>query len=166
MFAEETLLSIIFRLFNFGLIIALAAYCFKIYILPGIYAAIAKEEAEKQHLGYEKIKSEQEQAALDECIKEDRVTCELFKSKIDHWKNVVDSTRVAYEKKCLERDGELRRKRVQRIELQKKYSLQAHVAQSAATQLEQSLSAYFEKNRNAAEQYIEHIVTFMGKRVQ
>ena len=166
MFTEESLLSIVFRLFNFGLIIALATYCFKQYISPGIFAAMAKQESEKEHLVNEQVELEQRHVALEDCMESDTLTIEQFKAKFDEWKHVVDAARISYEKKSLERDIELRRQRLQKVELQKESAFQAYVANKVAGDLESSLSTHFEEDKNEAAQYIDDIITFMNERVR
>ena len=164
MFISEAIVAIIFRLFNFGLIIALGAYAFKQYVLPGIFIAMAKTESEREFLLDQQRLFGQRQIELDQLIEQDAVQCEHFKKKVDEWKRVIEAERLVEKKELEIRLTDIEKKQNKKIEWRKKILVQHFVADQVATDLQTSLSKHFE-NEDAGVHYLEKIVHSMNERV-
>src|SRR5690606_30883913 len=94
---QYVVIATIFRLINFFIVIALAIYAFKKYVMPIVLVLIAKKDAEKEFLFSQQILLEQKQYELDTLIKQDIIRCESLKVKIDEWRRIVDKEYVAQE---------------------------------------------------------------------
>src|SRR5579872_7318833 len=90
MFISQAVIAVIFRLFNFGLVLMLAAYAFKKYVLPNVFVIMAQKESEQEFLSSQQILLERKQVELDQLTKQEALLCDNFKIKIDQWKRVVE----------------------------------------------------------------------------
>jgi hypothetical protein len=163
MFIDQVVIAIIFRLFNFGLIIALAAYGFKNYVLPGVLLLIAKKESEKEFLLSQQVLLQQHQSELDNHIKQDMIRGEQLRMKVDTWKRITQEEYCTHKKQNLIKEAELEKKYTQTIEYQKKILLQSFVANKVVSNLQLSLTKHFD-NENSGVQYLEDIIEFMNER--
>jgi hypothetical protein len=139
MFISQAIIAVVFRLFNFGLVIALAAYAFKHYVLPGVFVAMAKQQSEKEFLLSQQLFFEQKQVELDQLTRQEVTRCHQLKLKLEK----------KYNKK---------------MEWRKKILLQDLVARKVVSDLQVSLSEYFE-NEKASANYLEKIIHDMNERL-
>src|SRR5436190_23666586 len=120
MFINETVIAVIFRLCNFGLIIALALYIFKKYMVAGIVTAMAKKKAEKEFLLNQQVLLEQKQIELHILVQQETDLCEHLKIKINEWKRIIEEQNFLQKKECSKRVDILEKKYVKKMEWQKK----------------------------------------------
>ena len=163
MFISGTIIAIIFRLFNFGLIIVLSLYVFKKYILDNIVVTMTKKESEKEFLLNQQQLFGQKRLALQELVQNDTILCKQLKFKIDEWKRIATEEDMLQKKKSIERKDEIKKKYLKKRELQQKVLIQLRVADKIASDLQESLSEYF-KNDRVGEKYLKEIVHFMHER--
>ncbi len=76
---------IVFRLLNFGVLIALFAYFFKKYALQVVHIRIAQKESVMKTLQSQQIQLEQKKSELDQNIDEQMQECTELKKKMDQW---------------------------------------------------------------------------------
>jgi len=164
MFINETVIAIVFRLFNFSLILALGAYAFKQYVLPEIMIAMAKTESEKDFLVEQRRLLGQRQGELDQLIEQEALLCEQFKKKVDDWKLVVEKERLLEKNELKDRLVAIEKKQSKKEEYREEVLLQRFVANQVTKDLEISLSKHFE-NEDMGADYLEKIVHFMNERV-
>ncbi len=163
MFINETLIAVFFRLFNFCLVIGLAAYGFKKYIMPGIRDAMIKDEAEREFLIAEQHVLERRLTDLQEVLQQDADVYKCYAAKIDEWKKVVAHQEVLCQKECEARQTAFVIKEKNKIEWRNKMALQSLVAKKVVEDLHTSLTQHFKKN-DAGEAYLEDIIHFMNEK--
>ena len=163
MFISGTIIAIIFRLFNFGLIIILTLYVFKKYILANIVVTMTKKESEKEFLLNQQQLFGQKRSTLQELIQNDAILCKQLQFKIDEWKRIATEEDMLQRKKFIEGKAELKKKYLKKQELQQQVLIQSLVAHKIASDLQESLSEYF-KNEKTGEKYLNNIVHFMRER--
>jgi hypothetical protein len=164
MFISQAVIAVIFRLFNFGLVIILATYAFKKYVLPNVFVVMAQKESEQEFLSSQQILLERKQVELDQLTKQEALLCDNFKIKIDQWKRVVEEESFLQKQEQAARLIFLEKKDAEKAVWQKKLLIQRIVSQKVSSDLESSLSDYF-KNEDAGADYLEKIVYFMNERL-
>ena len=160
MFINESIVAIIFRLFNFSLVIALATYAFKKYVLPNVLVTMVRKESEKEFLLNQQELLEQKQRELDELIKHDTHYGEYLKLKINEWSRVIAEKHSLQEHECLLRLAVLDKRQNQKNARQKEIMMQELVQKDVACLLKKSLVDHFESEK-AGKKYVEDIVSFM-----
>ncbi len=90
MFEHETILSLIFLVLNFGVLIALGIYLFKRYGLAGIKERIRSEEESLQRLHERKEQLGYDNRMLTEQLVLQDVECVDLGNKIERWHSAYE----------------------------------------------------------------------------
>lgn len=96
---ESDIVSIVFRLLNFGALIALGIYLFKRYLLGSITLQIAKRQQKLADLSLQNQLLKDQTKAMDFTFAEQQAVSRVLLQKIDVWKALVSQ-------RMLERDQE------------------------------------------------------------
>ena len=90
MFVHEELLSIIFRLANFGILVFICVYLFKRYILPTIKDQMYREQ-EEQHTIKDRHKEIRKQEKIVAAFAYDQEKlCRILQERVNRWRRVQE----------------------------------------------------------------------------
>ena len=90
MFVHEELLSVIFRLVNFGILVFMCVYLFKRYVLPSIKEQMKSEEEEAQAIKSRHKELRMQEKTVTAFAQEQEKTCCMLKEKVHRWRRVQD----------------------------------------------------------------------------
>lgn len=114
--AGQTIVSIIFRLVNFGVLIALMVYIFRTYALEAIKKKLAAREFFQAELRAQTCRFEEKKAEELQQSSHDRILFESLSQKVLLWEQAIKNERLARESMCEKRAIELHHRMVQRAE--------------------------------------------------
>lgn len=163
MFTSQAMIAVFFKLLNFFILMSLAAYAFKKYILPVVQDLMAKKEAEKEFLLSQQTFCDQRQYELDDTLRKDALLGEDLKIKINQWKRVVDNEHACENNDDVARRSRTMRKNDKKRALKEAQRVQEKVLRSVIMQLSQVLPRDFE-NEKAGDTYLSDLVAGMDKR--
>jgi hypothetical protein len=163
MFTNSAFIAIVFRLINFSIVIALAAYAFKKYVMPDVLLLMAKKVAEHDFLTSQQLLLENKQFEMDALIKKDKTQYELFKMKIDQWKQSIHKQDEESKQDHIKRLDTIRNKNKEKRFLREQLCLQQTVAKKIIFELSSSLPNYFQKQDKGIA-YLDSIITFMNEK--
>lgn len=157
---DESLVSIIFRLINFGALIGLGVYVFKRYFLHDIIEKINQEGLEKESLRHQVQELDDKSNVLSGEIVEQEQLCHKLSERVEQWHHFFNED---IERKRKE-NQEFHAKAVERLEKQKKFLEQElmmnEVFPQAMDQIKLQLMKDFSdpaKNKNFLADIIGHI---------
>jgi len=88
MCAYEELISIIFRLFSFGVLIFLCGYTFKRYLLPILTNQLHQEQEEKKSIQERHKEIQRQKHNLSTLFDEQEKLCAMLQEKVQRWQRV------------------------------------------------------------------------------
>lgn len=145
MFANESIVAILFRLINFGVLAGVLWYMFKRYMLQDVKDQMRQKETARQDLLYHKISLEMRQQDIVQQIADQDTLGKSLTGKVQVWREAF--VRVEHERE-MEKD-QLKKALDQRAQLQHHYMLVAqvqkrvvpHVVAQTRTMLEQKFTS-------------------------
>lgn len=163
MFISQLLTNIFFRILNFGIVIGIAAYSIKRYLLPVIHSMMTKQEAEREYLLSQHTILENQQAELDELMSRDNALCESFKLKVDEWKRISEHEQKIREKKRADLCHAYMDKNRKKQQIIEQDRLHALMAVRVVDELEQSLTTYFHTDE-IGDEYLDNVIQRIQER--
>lgn len=140
---SDSMVSIFFRLINFGLFIALFIYGFKRYVYPALLEQMAEREKAHKELEQKKELLADTQFRLDEQMHtNERVHQELV-AALNTWRLTFEREQQAQHKEKERIKHELEIKMHKRREVQALNALHDEVVTPAVNQAEKALRTYF-----------------------
>ena len=119
--------SIVFILINFGVLIGLGIFLFKKYVLSSITLQISKRQQKLADLALQTQLLKEQAKRMDFTIAEQSLVSHGLLQKIDLWKTLVSQSMLEREQKKVERELVL----VQKMKTQQLY-IELHYAQKKA----------------------------------
>ena len=89
MIMHESIVAILFRLFNFGVLIGVFGYLFKKYVLVGIRTRMAEKKRYLQSLNERKDELAQEHQMIVQRMGQEHELGQQLKKKVDNWAQEV-----------------------------------------------------------------------------
>lgn len=165
MFVHEDLITIIFRLANFGLLIFACVYIFKRYVLPSILEHMHQERDEQQRIKEQHKELDKQEKQLLVSAKEQEALVRLLKERIMRW--------VQEEHRATQR-RELAKEKIimhynERVVHQEQIMMQqkrlALIVPQAIDTVQKSLEGMY-SSENAQQKYMLAIVKQLSKEVR
>lgn len=91
MIATDTMILIVFRCINFGVLIGIAWYCFNYYGLPSIRQALAEYYTYFEDLLNAHYNLQREQRIVEQAITDNRKEQDKLKERLMRWKASVEA---------------------------------------------------------------------------
>jgi len=90
MFAHEEVLSVIFRLVNFGILSFICVYLFRRYILPAIKDQMHSKQDERRTIKERHKEIYKQEAIVIVFAQDQEKLCKVLKEKVNHWRYVQE----------------------------------------------------------------------------
>lgn len=162
---DAFLITIIFRIINFSILIALAVYAFYTYLYPIAVDQIAEKEAFFHGLFQQNTMLESKQRKLDEKLTQQKVYCKEIENRILFWQSEV----IKQEQLRASQGESLRmqnnQKAVQRGIWLSNNQLQTHIFSQVINQTEQRLIDQLQQTEQGS-LFIKNIVLSINKQKQ
>ena len=162
MFEGETVLSIFFKLLNFGILIGLGVYVFKRYLLPSIGQEIAENQEALQQLQRNNEQLKEDQKKVEARLDEQAALCLSLGSKIERWKLAHDNHLRRQQESC----QQLRQKIEKKVAVQEqnlaREMLNKKVLPGAIVQAQELLQKTYE-SESEGRQYILHVMKYLER---
>lgn len=165
MFVHEDLITIIFRLANFGLLVFTCVYIFKRYILPSILELMHQERDEQQRIKEQHKELDKQEKQLLVSAKEQEALVRLLKERIMRW---VHEEQMVAQKKALAKE-KVRMLYNERVAYQEQMMMRTKTLQLVVPQAVATVQNHFENVyalQKAQLEYIAGVIKVLNEEAQ
>lgn len=166
MLIDETLITVLFRLINFGLVILLISYIVKTYISPYVVSVMTQKQAHENRLISDKLDLDREYTLLEGALRKNNDYYRRLMKNVDQWKKIV-----ALQKSIVNQEAALLQQRYIQLQQEKESALHKRYMQKALAKrvindLEKDIGVYFSSGEKNVLDYTDHVINFMTERKQ
>lgn len=161
---HEELLSVIFRLVNFGVLLFVCAYFFRRYILPDLQAQMVHEEQESIRIQERHREIEHQEKSVENFSQSQKKLCSLLQEKVNCWHAVYEKTVQHQEQEKKERMTFLQKKiKQQELVFAQKKMLHEITPKAIAVITEKMQKQFASEHHGSA--YIDSIIRQLRKEI-
>lgn len=163
MITTAIIISVVFRLINFGVIVGLITYLFMYRVLPAIYDKIKERNAEVVALHEQQESLVERHKQLLQQLQQDEKTATILKNRIDRWHQVITQ-------EAAKREAE---KQQQREHVQKQIEIKEYermrikaydkTTRAAITQVQHKITQQL-SDQKTNQAFFEHLINSMAMR--
>lgn len=164
MYLDKTVISIIFRIINFSLIIALFVYLFRTYVVTMIKEAIQRDDALEQERHRKKKSLEHEVKLLDKQMQEQAHLCDHLMKKVKQWDEIFKENEHSKAKEQKTIQEEIQKKMNVQVEQIEKRRVYKQVVPQALDKARNELEAKYKEKENG-EHFLNYLMRFMEQNI-
>ncbi len=158
MLSSKYILTIIFRLINFGALIALSVYLFKRYALPSFKLKIHEKQARLDDLNAQHTLLARDDRLLERALIDDRKHQEYLTQRVMAWKAKIARDRERFIQERQKRSELLQKRTALQDEYVQKNRLRELILPAALEQARGQLISQYNEPR-AQKEFINRVIT-------
>lgn len=157
MFDNTSIIDLLFRFINFGILIALGVYGFKRYALTQIRQAIAEKDAQKDHLHQAQTKAQRALETINHALRNQQIENEYLLSRVTAWELAIEKEREEKKQQAVVQEKLLREQATQKAHALERMRLYQEVIPAARAKAHQELEKYFTTEHHQQE-FLQNVI--------